>query len=173
MNQRVTGQQWAALLSEFRSSAWRWEAQAVYREPIEQEPLRQFLVGEEPDLSYMDSWLANVRRATSEGRSFARVRMLTDPLTDYLKFELATTSRNVAAGELIRVLPESVARRLGMPTDDFWLLDDRLAAVMHFDVSGFAYAEVVSDPLAVSRFREIRDTAWQNAVPFEEFMTTT
>ena len=119
MTGQVTGEAWSALLAGFRSSAWRWEAQAVHREPIAQEALRTFLAGQAPDLSYMDDWLAGVLTATDAGRTFARVRLLTKPLTDYLRFELAATPRNVAAGESIRVISAAKARSRERPRDDF------------------------------------------------------
>lgn len=173
MRSRITeGADWAELFSKFERSAWRWEAQKIYREPVEQEPLSDFLAGKEPDLSYMDQWLAEVRRATAEGRRFARVRMLTDPLTPYLRFELAVSGRNIDAGEEIRVIPEARARALGLPEYDFWLFDDDLAAVMHFDEGGFTHADLVAVPYQVAPFLEIRDLAWQNAVPFDPDLTT-
>ncbi|MEO6088412.1 MAG: DUF6879 family protein [Umezawaea sp.] len=172
MPEQVTGEAWAALLTGFRSSAWRWEAQAVYREPIEQEALRAFLAGHAPDLSYMDDWLAGVRAATDAGRTFARVRLLTDPLTDYLRFELAATPRNVAAGESIRVISAGRAHALELPADDFWIFDDEVVAVMQFNEGGFTHADLITDAPGVAEFREIRDRAWQDAVPFEEYLTS-
>jgi uncharacterized protein DUF6879 len=172
MTDQITGEVWGQLFREFTRSAWRWEAQGVYREPIEQEPLRAFLAGEPVDLSYMDDWLAGVRRATDAGRSFGRVRVLTEPLTDYLRFELAATPRNLEAGEDIRVIDQSKARDLGLPEDDFWIFDDERVAVMRFDEGGFIHADLITDARAVAGFREIRERAWKDAIPISEYLTS-
>ncbi|PXY33539.1 hypothetical protein BAY59_10675 [Prauserella coralliicola] len=172
MPERLSGESWAKAFSSFRVSAFRWEAQGVYREPHEQEPLRQFLAGEAVDTSFVKDWLAEVRRNTDAGRRYSRVRVLTDPLTDYLRFELAMTPYNIDAGEDVRVLSKERQRELSLPSQDFWLFDDEWAAVMRFGDQGLIDAEVVSDPAALDLFREIRDLAWKEAVPFRDYMAT-
>jgi hypothetical protein len=166
MADRLAGAAFLEALTSVRHSAWRWECQAVYREPSEQEPFRQFQQGEPVDLDFMSAWYAAITRQTAAGRTYQRVRMLTDPLTEYLKFELSFTEQNIAAGEDVRVMPQSRARELDLPGDDFWLLDDELVLLMHFGVDGLEYADVVTE---VAAFREIRDRAWDNA---EEFAVT-
>ncbi|MGB3439576.1 MAG: DUF6879 family protein [Actinophytocola sp.] len=176
MPDRLSGEAWARALHSFRRTAWRWETQGVYREPYEQPALRQFLAGEEPDLSFMDGWYADIRRGAATGRRYGRVRVLTDPLTDYLRFELSFTAANVAAGEDVRILPAARARELDLPMDDFWLFDaderDAWAALMHFGPDGFTHADVVTDGTTLDRFREIRDRAWEDAIAFEVFRLT-
>lgn len=172
MIERLAGEAWSRALRDFQHSAWRWEAQGVYREPEEQEPLRQFLAGQEPDLSFMHGWWATVEANVRAGKHYGRIRVLTEPLTDYLRFELSFTQQNVDAGEDIRVMPLDRARELDLLSEDFWLLDDALAAVMHFDRNGFCYADAVTEPHEVRRFREIRDRAWENAVPFRDYLAS-
>jgi hypothetical protein len=172
MGDRLTGDEWAKALHRFQTSAFRWEAQGTYREPYEQEPLRQFLTGADPDTAFLQGWLDDVRRATDAGRRYSRVRVLTDPLTDYLRFELSLTPLNAAAGEDIRVLPAARQRALAVPDTDFWLFDDEWAAVMHFGDTGFLYADAVTEPTRVAEFLEIRERVWQDAVPFEEYAVT-
>lgn len=172
MRDRLTGETWARTFREFRTSAWRWETQGVYREPYEQEPLRRFLAGQQPDMSFMDDWLSGVRDASAHGRSFGRVRVLTEPLTDYLRFELSFTPLNVDAGEDVRVLPDSRRAELDLPQEDFWLFDDEWAALMYFGDQGFSHAEVVRDAPTLDLFREIRHLAWKDAIPFRDYLTS-
>lgn len=177
MSDRLVGEEWARALHSFERTAWRWECQGIYREPYEQEPLRQFLAGQETDLSFMDGWLDAVRHATAAGRRYGRVRALTDPLTDYLRFELSFTHLNVEAGEDVRVLSAARAAELDLPHDDFWLFDadtaGAWAAIMHFDKSGFAYADRATDRATLDRLRAVRDRACNDAVRFQEFRMTT
>jgi hypothetical protein len=114
-------------------------------------------------------WLAGVRAATDAGRPFSRVRMVTEPLTYYLRLELATAPRNVEAGEIIRLIGAARAHELELPSEDFWLFDDELVAQMHFDDGGFTHADLIDEARTVGSFRGIRDLAWRNAVPFSEY----
>lgn len=163
------GDEFAQLFRGFRRSAWRWECQGTYREQYEQTALSQFLASGELDTSYLTGWLDDVRAATEAGRRFERVRMLTEPLTDYLRFELAMTPTNADAGEDIRVLRPADAQRLGMPDHDFWLFDDQEVAVLKFGSDGLVGAEIDDDPGIVARHREWRDLAWTHATPFRTF----
>ncbi|MGH3631155.1 MAG: DUF6879 family protein [Sciscionella sp.] len=169
----VTGQQWAALFSTFERSAWRWEHQGTYYEPNEVEPWRKFRDGEPDELEWMADWLAGVRSATDAGRTFGRVRVITDPPTDYLRWEMHLARVNIEAGEDIRVLGEHQARELALPEVDFWLFDDTLVAVMHFSDEGFTHATLHDEPEAVQRYRDIRDTALAHARVFTADMQFT
>ncbi|TWE30193.1 hypothetical protein FHX69_2890 [Prauserella muralis] len=167
--ERLSGQSWAQAFTSFRSSAFRWEAQGVYREPAEQGPMSDFLAGRKPDMSFMDGYLARVKQQTVGSLRYSRVRVLTEPLNDYLRFQLSFTHLNVEAGEDIRLLPEVRRCELGLPMEDFWLFDDEWAARMHFGDEGFTHADVVTDDTTLNRFREIRDLAWREAIPFADY----
>jgi hypothetical protein len=171
MTRLVRGANFGRLFETFSNSAWRWECQAEYREPHEADALRQFLAGEEPDMSFTKDWLANVANATAEGRRFQRVRMLTEPLTDYLRFEMWAAPSNAAAGEDIRVISTAAARELDAPDHDFWLFDDAVVAIMHFDQDGMIAAELVDDPSTVAQYRRWKEIAWRHAAPFETVLT--
>jgi len=138
----------------------------VYREPKETPLLRAWLAGEPDDLAWMRGWLDNIRAIRRAGKEFGRVRMLSEPLTDYLRWQMTITPTNIAAGEDIRLLPASRAKDLELPTHDFWLFDDERLALMHFGESGFLGAEMVTDHDTVARHRAWRDTAVGNAVPY-------
>lgn len=148
------------------TSAWRWECQGVYHEPHEQEPLRRFLAGEPDDLSWY-RWPSRVRAWVAAGRSVGRVRMLTDPHTDYLRFEQQVlTPPAVDAGEDIRYVSQRWAVGAGAPTDDYWLFDDATVVVMTFDEHGVSGADLITDPVAVRGYVAWRDAVTREAAPY-------
>lgn len=159
-------------LNGWHNSAWRWECQGVYREPGEEEPLRQFLTGQ-PSLDWFQGWLARVRGWKAAGQSIGRVRMLTEPLTDYLRFELFITPPAIEAGEDIGFLSSAQAADLDAPAEDFWLLDDERVLALRFGAHGVSGAELITDPGKVSAYRAWRDTASAAAVPFRDLHLTT
>jgi hypothetical protein len=169
MTVQITRDEFERLFETFEHSAWRLETQGVYREDEEREPLRRFLAGEPEDFEWMRDWFDWTRRITGDGRYIGRVRVLTDPLTDYLRFELAFTPQAVDAGEDIRLLPVLVARELALPEHDYWIFDDRLAAVLHFGDTGIASVDLIDEPAVVDRYCAARQRAVGAAVAFREW----
>jgi hypothetical protein len=134
--------------------------------------LRKFLAGEPIELSWMQDWLRMVREATTEGRRFARVRVVDLPLSDWNRYSYAVAQHNVAAGEDIRYLVRSEAGTLGLPGHDYWLFDSSKLVCMRFDDSDrFIGGEVIEDPAVIVRHNYWRDAAWHKAARRDDFAT--
>lgn len=139
-----------------------------YGEPYEYESLRKFLAGEPDDLPWMRSWLGMVGEAAASGRRFARVRVVTMPLTDYSRFGVWCAQFTNAAGEDIRYLPRDQAA--GLPEHDYWLFDSRtLVKMLYEDDNSFIGGEVVDDPAEIVQHNYWRDAAWHRAVRRDDF----
>lgn len=163
---RVPRAEFRTLFDRFEHTAWRLECQGVYHEPDEQEPLRRFLAGQEPDHAWLEDWLDWIRTLRAGNRKLGRVRVLTEPLTDYLRFELSITPPAIEAGEDIRVLPEAEFAALDIPTEDFWIFDDATVGILEFGPAGFETAQIITDPGEVSVYRDRQQRAWDAAVPY-------
>lgn len=167
---RLVGADFDALFVGFEHTAWRLETRDAYLVDDEVAPLRAFLAGDDVDLAWFAGWLETIRSAVARGRRFERVRVVPEPLTDYLRFEAWLCQYNVAAGEDIRYMPLDQARALGLPDDDFWLFDSRRLARLHFDDAGRPQgAEMIDDAGAVARAEQIRAVAWPRAIPFQQW----
>jgi len=68
-------------------------------------------------------WLDLIREMADRGVQIRRVRIVSEPVTDYIRFEYETTGSNVAVGEDIRWLPRHIATGLLPPADDYWVFD--------------------------------------------------
>lgn len=168
----VSRDEFARLVRSFKRSAWRWECQGEYHEPSERESLRLWHEGRDDPSRAERPWLQRMRQLRAEGRTWARVRMMTEPPTEYLRWMFDGTHLNVEAGEDIRWLDEADAHRLGAPEYDFYFLDDELLVVLQFGEEGVIGADVSDDPVRVAEAREWRDRAWANATPHAEYMAT-
>jgi hypothetical protein len=167
----VTRDEHRTLVQSITRSAWRLEIQGTYNEPSEREPLRRYLAGEPDDLAWFTRWLDRIRAVTAAGVRFERVRVLTEPLTDYLAYQLARiTEPAVQAGEDIRILTPAAAADLHLPPVDFWILDDDRVLLPTFVDHQLIGGELVDEPAEVARFQEIRQRAWDHAVPFREYL---
>jgi hypothetical protein len=132
--------------------------------------LAKFLAGQPDDLPWIQSWLDMLRAATVAGRRFARVRMVTLPLTDYSRFGVWCARFTGGAGEDIRYLTRDQASAAGLPEQDYWLFDSRKLLRMHFDEHDrFLGGELVEDPAEIVQANYWRDAAWHQAVRRDDF----
>jgi hypothetical protein len=116
----------------------------------------------------MQSWLDMLREARVAGRRFARVRVVTLPLTDYSRFGVWCAQFTNEAGEDIRYLPRDQAADL--PRHDYWLFDSRkLVKMLYRDDDSFIGGELIDDPAVVVQHNYWRDAAWHQAVRRDEF----
>ncbi|MBT2508029.1 hypothetical protein J7I98_19490 [Streptomyces sp. ISL-98] len=157
------------LFAEFEHSTWRLETRRGYASDRQGDRFQAFKRGIMPELEPDHPWNVNVRQKASQGARFSRVRIIDEPPTDGQRFLMATAAGNVEAGEDIRVLPRSEAKRLELPDFDLWLFDSRVMVRMHIDDTDTTTGvEVVEDPVQVLAACRARDAAWPLALPTAE-----
>lgn len=160
-----------ALLQNFRHTAFRLETLERYTVPQEAEWFAAWRrTGRLPELTpENDSWLRMVRDHTRAGRVMQRVRVVSTPLTDYERFELALFPPSLEAGEDIRVISRSVLRSTLRVREDFWLFDRQTAIMLRYDLEGrFLRAEPGQPGLCQSQC----DEALARSIPLKEFLAT-
>ncbi|MEV6980603.1 DUF6879 family protein [Sphaerisporangium sp. NPDC051017] len=166
----LIGDDFNQLFRTFEHTAFRLEVRESYNAPREVESFRRFRAGEPVDLSWAETWFNMIREATAEGRRFARVRVVSVPLSDYSRFGLWAAQRTSDAGEDIRYLPRDVAEQLGLPNHDYWLFDSRKLARMHFgEKDKFRGGEIITDAAEIVRHNYWRDVAQHHAIRRDEF----
>jgi hypothetical protein len=101
-----------------------------------------------------------------------RARIVSEPTSDYIRYEYDGAFTNVAAGEQIRWLPRRRASAIALPGNDFWLFDTELVVLNHFDGNGQwsePEMEVSTDPELVALCASAFDSVWARAVPHESY----
>ncbi|MGN2638959.1 DUF6879 family protein [Nocardia takedensis] len=144
----------------------------------ESEPMRRVLAGLppfEPD-AYPPSWQAwddLVTAITARGVTMRRVRIVTEPHSDYIRFLHAMTDRNTTLGEDIRWLARHQLTDDAYTTgDEWWLIDDTQVAFTLFTTSGeFTGTALTHDPAIAEHCRSIRDSLWDRAIPHRDYAT--
>nr|WP_245976029.1 DUF6879 family protein [Amycolatopsis palatopharyngis] len=143
----------------------------TYNAPREVESFRRFRAGEQVDLSWAETWFSMIRQATAEGRRFARVRIVSVPLSEYNRFGLWAAQFTTEAGEDIRYLQRDVAEHLDLPNHDYWLFDSRKLVRMTFgEDDRFLGAEVIEDSSVIVEHNYWRDAARHHAMSRDEFV---
>lgn len=115
-------------------------------------------------------WVDLVSRAVARGVTVRRARIVSEPVTDYIRYEHASTVVNLHAGEQVRWLPRRQASTITLPGNDFWLFDDHLIRWGHFSGNGALVGHDISDdPAAVKLCAEAFDTVWDRAIPHDQY----
>jgi|GEM_PF-1080065 len=138
------------LFTSFQFSAFRLEGQATYVVEEEAEALKLHQnTGQLPE-EFGTEWVEFVRNQRRLGKKIQRLRLLSDVLSEYERFELkAYTGMN--SGEGIRF-----TKRSNQPYEyDFWLFDDRWLARMEYGDDGRYITSTIS--AVTSENREIVD----------------
>jgi hypothetical protein len=161
----------------FERSAWRLEAQPVYRGTSDA-ALQAFLEGRPLPLEERPAkqgWMRLVANATAAGKRLSRVHIVSRPLTPYLEYELAAYPENVSAGEDVRIADRGEHPELEALNRDFWLFDAETSRpsvlLMDYDAEGrFLGQEHSSAPAVVEACLRQRDLAVACSVPLDEFL---
>jgi uncharacterized protein DUF6879 len=163
----LAGDDFDALFRHFAHTAFRLEVRESYAGmPYEVGPLRQFLAGEDPvDLGWTTDYRTLVARHAAAGRCISRVRIVSEPWSDYTRFGVWLAAGNNAAGEDIRYLPRTHRVVAELPNEDYWLFDSHRLYILRFsEDDNMIGAEPVSDPARIVAANAARDAAWHHAV---------
>lgn len=132
--------------------------------------------GDDVMVADADAWRELVKKSVARGVEWRRLRVVPEPLTDYLRWEHhLTESLNVAPGEQVRWLPRRRASGLLLPSNDLWLFDRRTVQFHHLspDPAGTGILdhgdEVTNDPDVVARTVAAFDAAWEHGIPHAEY----
>jgi hypothetical protein len=128
---------------------------------------------EDGDSSYdWDSWIALVGAAVDRGIRFRRLRIVSEPVSDYIRWEHAISYGNVTAGEELRWLPRHRAFDLPHPVADFFMWDQRLIAYNFTDGAGTdtGRMEYVADPRQILPVVGMFEMLWERGVPHADYI---
>lgn len=124
----------------------------------------------DPDSDYWSPWTKLIREIVRRGVDVRRARIVSEPVTDYIRFEHSGTPVILAAGEKVRWLPRRKASDIALPGNDFWLVDLKLARFNHFTGDGEAAEPEMSDNPAVTELcANAFEAVWERGIPHEEY----
>ena len=165
----------------FTKSAFRLETLPEYKVDYEENLIEDYLAGKNVEYKneYVDWWLDLIQDRTANSKSMSRVHVVSEPLTDYLRFELGVAyPKTSAAGEQIRLITENdfddicdedeldvVVNRWGALV--FWLFDDSRLYIMDYSDDGTWLGVNESfDEDDIKDAMRIRDAVMVSSSPF-------
>lgn len=115
-------------------------------------------------------WVRLVSQARQRGVVVRRARIVSEPVSDYIRYEHASTVVNVFAGEEVRWLPRRRASDIALPGNDFWLFDGEVVRWGYFSGDGAMTGHENDDNPAVAKLcAEAFDTVWSRAIPHADY----
>jgi hypothetical protein len=160
------------LFRDFKYTAFRLKARQFYDVPYEHDEFARFLKGEHRgDVPGINHWIDEaVRPAIAQGKRMCRVHMVTEPLSDYVRFQCAWAYRAaVTAGEDVRIMPCTDPSFVQRATDH-WLFDSSDLVIMRYENDGsFAAATRETDAIEVLGANRRRDAAIAASISVAEF----
>ncbi|MFV2196947.1 DUF6879 family protein [Nocardiopsis sp. LOL_012] len=167
---------WARLFHACRESAYHLEMRDHYAVAEELADIEQWRAGQwgpEQDAASKAGWLDLMRATAARGVQLRRVRIVSEPVTEYIRFEHEGTPQNIAAGEDVRWLPRTRASGLALPGNDCWVFDSATVLFNHFTGDGgWVGNEVSTDPDVARICAGAFASAWDLAIPHDEYTLT-
>lgn len=155
------------LLKTARQSAIHLETRDTY-DPAT--PAFQDWLGGGSGRSDRSAWTSTVSSMVDRGVRVRRARVISAPVTDYIRWEHMVTDVNIAAGEDVRWLVRDVAPEVPVPAADYWLIDHRLIIFNTCTGDGAHHREHYSnDQDVIARCLLWFEQVWERAVPHAKF----
>lgn len=165
----LDGDEWSRRFTEIEQEAWRLETLPQYLVPQEAEEFAAFREGRPLPPYTASSYTERVSRQRAEGKYHGRVHIVTQPLSDYLRFEFRYYAVHVRAGDDIRILDVTNRPNPLEGVQDFWMFDRTEVVLMNYEDDGRQInREVLKGD--VSPFIECQRIAVAESVPFEEYV---
>ena len=151
---------------------FRLETLPFYNAASDADDVRRYLRGEPaPTAEAKRPWLDRIRADVTSGRFWRRIHAVTQPLSDYVRYECEWGYvPNSAAGEQIRIAELTPAlTQIG----DFFVLDGMHVVRSYYDETGrFVNAGVMGDSASAAPFLAIAELLWNQATNFSAWWNT-
>ncbi|GGX94900.1 DUF6879 family protein [Streptomyces fructofermentans] len=164
----------ADLLAGAERTAVHLEMRDQYGVAAEAEDFRTWLetgrLDTDPASPDWAPWVDLVASAAARGVTVRRARIVSEPVSDYIRYEHASTIVNVQAGEDVRWLPRRRASDIALPGNDFWLFDDQIIRWGYFSGEGAMVGHEVSEDHGAAKLcAEAFAAVWARATPHSEY----
>ncbi|MBA9003069.1 DUF6879 family protein [Thermomonospora cellulosilytica] len=111
-----------------------------------------------------------VAARVAAGMSLRRVKVVSEPLSEYQRFAFDYSEHAVDAGEDIRWVPRRLVSTVLLPGNDFFVLDDEMVIFNVLDgANDRAEQQLYRDAEVVKLCRDSFEAAWAVSIPHREY----
>jgi Family of unknown function (DUF6879) len=170
----ISSEERDTFFTTFTREALHLEMRDVYAVSDEAERFARFLErgyrDHDAEAEERRPWMTLIQDATAAGKVFRRARIISEPVTDYIRYEREGAGRNVEAGEEIKWLPRRLASAIPLPGNDFWLFDYSTVVFTVFTGDGDVFErQLTTDPAIVQLCGSAFGAVWSIATPHSEY----
>ena len=125
-----------------------------------------------PESEYWKPWVETISEKVNQGVEVRRARIVSEPVSDYIRYEHAGTVVNLAAGQRVRWLTCRLATDIGPPGNDLSISDGTSVLFNQFTgTSGWAKPgrELRTDPVTVQLCVSAFENVWERAVEHDRY----
>jgi hypothetical protein len=147
------------------------ETRDAYGTEVELPHMAKWRRGEPDDFAWLGWWLDMLRGHRAAGRTCRRLRIVSEPLSDYQRWSMSHAELFIDAGEEIRYLPRPRLVNISLPgSGDFYVFDDELVLFLHYAGNGMnASFETTKNSQMVQDCTTAFETAWNMAPSFRDY----
>jgi hypothetical protein len=122
-------------------------------------------------LSEWRDWYDLMVATTGRGVRVRRVRVVSEPITDFIRHEYESTGLlNIPAGEEVRWLPRRVAKGLLLPANDIWVFDKHTVRFGYFGGDGtYLGQELITSHALAEQYLQVFEDVWQLAIDHSSY----
>jgi hypothetical protein len=170
----ISSEERGKFFATFKREALHLETRDVYAVKDEAERFARFLEkgyrDHDAEAEERQSWMTMIQDATAAGKVFRRARIISEPVTGYIRYEWEGAGPNVEAGEEIKWLPRRLTSTIALPGNDFWLFDNSTVVFTVFTGEGDVFErQLTTDPAVVQLCRSAFEAVWSIAIPHREY----
>lgn len=167
---RISEAEFGDLLRTFQRESLHLETRDAYGTETELPYMAKWANGEPDDLAWLADWCSTVRSHVAAGATVRRARIVSEPLSAYQRWSHSIAHPMVDAGEDIRWVPRRLVSSIGIPGNDFYLLDRRLVIFLLYTGDGLNAQFLTStDPADVELCRSAFEAVWKVAIPHRDY----
>lgn len=128
----------------------------------------------ESDKAFL-KWLEGLNKTKERGVKMQRVRIVSLPFSDYIKYEIDFWKHSTKQGENILFLEakryEHIKQKFNFEPKDFWIFDDKILIIFHYDEKGdFVKEKLIPDKETIKKYVELKRELLDHAIPMDEFL---
>jgi hypothetical protein len=166
----ISGEEREQFFSTFKREALHLEMRDSYGTQVERPHLDKWERGEPENSEWLKPWFDTVRAGAAVGKLFRRIRIISEPITDYIRWEHMDAHMFVEAGEDIRWLPRRLVSPIAFPGNDYWLFDAETVIFSVFAGNGeVVERQLYTDPGVVELCQSAFGAAWELAIPHRDY----
>jgi hypothetical protein len=167
---RITDEEFDVLLTGFHREIIHLETRDSYGTAVELPHMAKWAAGEADDLEWLQGWCTTLHDAVKSGKSVRRVRIVSEPLSDYQRWSYSIAQPMVDAGEDIRWVPRRLVSSVAIPGNDFYLIDKTLVVFLTYTGNGLDAGKFVSHSQAdIELCHSAFETVWKLSIPHNDY----